>query len=85
MSAAPKAMPIIGPITTPAIQAWLFDAGFGMDVIFVTVAGAVALALKGTVEVSEVGFAIEEAVPINVVSKKIVSSCRLATYYSIGL
>ena len=32
MSAAPKARPTIGPITTPEIQVLLLDGGLGVDV-----------------------------------------------------
>lgn len=86
ISAAPKAMPISGPTTTPEIQVLFFDDGIGVDVRSVD-CGVLGLEEMTLVEVvamlEDVGTA--EAVPMDTFSTKTLVFFSLGTYYLTGL
>jgi hypothetical protein len=94
MSAAPKAIPTMGPTTTPEIQVLLFNEEIGVDICCVgcgvlelkeaTVPEVVAPLEVATVVaiLDDVGTA--DVAPMNTFSTKIVGYDSLGSYYSTG-
>jgi hypothetical protein len=86
MSAAPKAIPIRGPTTTPEIQVLLFDDELGVDVCSVecgVLAPDDATLVNVVAMLEDTGTA--DVAPMDALSTKRPGFDRLGSYYSIRL